>query len=358
MRMAEHFGISYLDYYANHLDISDDQLLMKQFVDSQTKLFKFIKSEIIKKVVTGNLLGSQDKNYWFATRLIQRARHELYSPNYDLKDNLLRRQLEKQLIKKPEIMQLSFHKIKIPGTTIDFILTIKQSDVLNIDFRSWGLNKKLHDCGLYTKLKPAYVNQYIQDTTDYLKTFIKALTGGKARIFILTDTGDANLGYQYLVPQQNRDGAIYKEALKSREWLPKGPSYFDIDLTSKNPRDRIILEHLVNIMLGTTDLIVIKEEGGAIDDGEMICAFNQYKFFRPNEIHSGPSSGKVYDAYKYNNYQMKITAQSIKFYKRGSAWFNYMGWSFGGGSEFHNYLNSIFNDLSNYLNQFLVRYIV
>jgi len=109
-------------------------------------------------------------------------------------------------------------------------------------------------------------------------------------------------------------------------------------------------------MLGTTDLIVIKEEGGAIDDGKMLCAFNQYKFFRPSEIHSGPSSGKVYDAYKYSNYQMIITVQSIKFFKRGSQWFNYMGWSFGSGSDFHNYLNSIFDNPSNYLNQFLDRY--
>jgi len=235
-------------------------------------------------------------------------------------------------------------------------LRLDQTSVLESNIRLWGHQRRLTDNSMFTNLKPAYVNQYIQDTTDYLRTFIKILTGGKARIFILTDTGDANLGYQYLVPQQNRDGDIYKEALKSREWLPKGPSYFDVDLTSKNPQDRKILEHLVNVILGTTDLIVIKEEGGAIDDGKMLCAFNQYKFFRPNEILSGPSSGKVYDAYKYNNYQMIITAQSIKFYKRGSAWLNYMGWSFGSGSDFRNYINSIFNDPSNYLNQFLIRY--
>jgi hypothetical protein len=28
------------------------------------------------------------------------------------------------------------------------------------------------------------MNHYIQDTTDYLESSIKALTGGKARIFI------------------------------------------------------------------------------------------------------------------------------------------------------------------------------
>lgn len=357
MRMAEHFGNSYLDYYANHLDISNDQLLMKQFVESQTELFKFIKSEIIKKVITGNLLGSQAKNNWFATRLIQRIRQDIYSPRSEAAVKNLRWQLETLLRSSHDsTIELIFHGIKTPGSTNDFVLILSQISVLKSDFRLWGHQRRLSDDSLFINLKSTYVNQYIQDTTDYLKTFIKTLTGGKARIFILTDTGDADLGYQYLIPQQNRDGDIYKEALKSREWLPKGPSYFDVDLTSEGSQDLIILKHLVNVMLGTTDLIVIKEEGGAIDDRKMICAFNQYKFFRPNDIHSGPTDGKVYDAYKYNNYQMIITTQSIKFYKRRSAWFNYMGWSFGSGSEFHNYLNSIFNDPENYLNQFLIKY--
>lgn len=195
---------------------------------------------------------------------------------------------------------------------------------------------------------------FIQDTTDDLELTIKTLTGGKARIFILTDTGDPNLGYQYLVPQTNKEGDIYVEALKSREWLPKGPSYFDIDFTTEGSQDHLILDHLVKVMLGTIDLIIIKEEGGAWDDGKMVCAFNQYKFFKPSEIYSGPSDGKVYDTYKYNNFQGRITEQSTKIDERG--WFNFMGWSFGGGSEFHNYLNTIFNDPDNYLNNFLIRY--
>lgn len=329
---------------------------MKQFVESQTELFKYIKRKIIEKVVTGNLLGSQAKDYWFATKLIQKARFELYDPTYSSTKPFLRRQLEKQLTDKKERINLLFNGVKVPGTSIDFVLTIKQSEVLNIDFRSWGLNKKLHDYGIYKNSKPLYMNHFIQDTTDYLKTLIKILTGGKARIFILTDTGDADLGYQYLVPQQKEGGEFHTAALRSRQWLPKGPSYFDIDLTSENSQDRLILEYLVNVMLGTTDLIVIKEEEGTIDDGKMICAFNQYRFFRPNDINSGPSDGKVYDSLKFNNYQVKITEQSIKFYKRGSQWFNYMGWSFGPNSEFYYYLNSILNDPENYLNQFLIAY--
>ena len=72
--------------------------------------------------------------------------------------------------------------------------------------------------------------------------------------------------------------------------------------------------------------------------------------------HARERREKVYDNYKYYNYQMKITEQTSKVRVRG--WFNYMGWSFGGGSEFHNYLNSIFNDPRNYLNlnNFLIRY--
>ncbi|GAJ07738.1 unnamed protein product [marine sediment metagenome] len=36
----------------------------------------------------------------------------------------------------------------------------------------------------YKNSKTLYMNHYIQDTTDNLELSIKALTGGKARIFI------------------------------------------------------------------------------------------------------------------------------------------------------------------------------
>ena len=201
MRMAEHFGHSYLDYYAKHLDISNGQLLMKQFIESQTNLFKFVKSEIIKKVITGNLFGNRAKNNWFATRLIRRARHELFSPSYDSTQNFLRRQLEDQLIEEDPIIKLSFHNVKLPGTSNDFVLRTTQSDILSTNFRSWGYNKRLYE-KVYMSSKPAIMKQIIQDKTDYLESLITTLTNGgkKARIFILTDTGDANLGYQYLVP--------------------------------------------------------------------------------------------------------------------------------------------------------------
>lgn len=110
----------------------------------------------------------------------------------------------------------------------------------------------------------------------------------------------------------------------------------------------------MKVILGTTDLIVVKEEGSTKDDGKMLFAFNQYEFLGPNEILSGPSDGKVYNSYKYDNHQIVITEQKYGLDSYG--WANHMGWSFGAGSEFHGYLDSIFKDLSNYLNQFLVKY--
>ena len=356
MRMAEYFGDSYLSYYANHLDVSNGELLMRQFIKSQNNIFEYIKKEIVRKVITANYLGDIRKSIWFATKLIQQARLEIISPMYDIKGNYIRRQIEKSLQEQVENFAISFQGLKDPRSRLneDFKLELQQKKILEVDFRLWGLSKTLQDKGIFKKLKPAYINQHVIDDADGLKAIINFLSGGKARVYILHDTGDLNLGYQYLVPQRNTEGEIYKEAFKHFEWIPKGPDYFDIDLTVDGSQDGLILEYLMHVVLGTTELIVIKKPGAAWDDGEMICAFNQYRFLKPHEIHSGTTDGNLYDSRKYDNFQVVITKQSATFDVSG--WLNHMGLTRGSTGEFAAYMNSIFEDPDNYLLNFLERY--
>jgi len=110
----------------------------------------------------------------------------------------------------------------------------------------------------------------------------------------------------------------------------------------------------MHVILGTTELIVIKKPGAAWDDGEMICAFNQYRFLKPHEIHSGTTDGNLYDSRKYDNFQVVITRQSATFDVSG--WLNHMGLTRGSTGEFAAYMNSIFEDPDNYLLNFLERY--
>ncbi|KKK65710.1 hypothetical protein LCGC14_2971400, partial [marine sediment metagenome] len=311
--------------------------------------------EVTKQIVTANYLGDIEKSIWFASRLIQKARQELFNPKFEI--DFMRERLEKYINRHDEIFQITFSGIKDPTNPLstDFELQISQTDILKQDIRFWGYKKALYEKSkIYKNSKPAYIKQYVDDGANNLKAIINYLSGGKARIFILTDTGNPNLWYQYLIPQRNLNGEIYTEALKSREWLPKGPEYFDVDLNPVGSQDILILKHLMNVVLGTTDLIVIKGPGGTWNDGEMICAFNQYGFLKPHEIFSEPSGNKVYDAYKYDNFQIVITHQTATFDVTG--WLNHMGLTGGSAGDFRAYINSIFGDPSNYILNFLKRY--
>ncbi len=159
--------------------------------------------------------------------------------------------------------------------------------------------------------------------------------------FPLYDTGIKDLGYQY-----------YKNMylLKRFKWLPKDPSYFDIDLTDSggnliNSRYKLI--HIAHMLLGTDTAFVIKQEGGTQDDGNMICAFNYNGFLEKEEIFSG------YSMYQ----QMTINDYSTDFYDEYDEWitkwdnsFEYlMGFtSRVKGSDFSNYLEEIFSGTSNF----------
>ncbi len=128
MRMAEYFGNTYLNYYATNLDVSNDQLLMKQYVKSQNNLFEYIKQEVTRQIVTANYLGDIEKSIWFASRLIQKARQELFNPRFEI--GSMRWFLEDKINSEIAIFPITFSGIKDPTNPLstDFELQISQSD--------------------------------------------------------------------------------------------------------------------------------------------------------------------------------------------------------------------------------------
>lgn len=232
----------------------------------------------------------------------------------------------------------------------------------------WGNIRKLTEAGFFKQNKHLYTDKIIADTADNLKTLIKTLSSGKARVFILHDTGDSELGYQHLVPYINKNGEVAKSALNHFEWIPKifdgdrkdVRPYFDIDLTSESSEDHYILEHLVKVILSTTDTIVVKKEGASASSTEYVFAFNQYGFLEPNQIFSGEGPNDFYGSYEYSNYQMRLERKTNTFKGKVRNWFNYLGWSYGGaaeGTDFMNYLSYTLDvgndDYCRYLRKFL-----
>lgn len=281
---------------------------------------------------------------------------ELISKNSFSKTTLhLRHQLESQLTESDKMtIKLSFSGITDPKTKKDFEFILDQSKVLSneFEFRFWGHSRTLYDDGVFKDSKSEYIDQYIRDTADNLKIMSETLAGGNVRVYILSDTGDPELGFQHLVPQSYIDGGgneiIYHEALRTRVWLPKKKPYFDIDLSSSD--SSVILEHLARIMLSTTDLILFKEEGAAFTDND-IFAVSHSGFFKPNEIYSVVSDFERIPHY-YNSpyYYNPMTVDQQEFDAIG--WFNHMGLS---TPEFFVYLDTVFDDAGNPLNDYLFK---
>ncbi|KKM69104.1 hypothetical protein LCGC14_1454200 [marine sediment metagenome] len=383
--IARDFATSYLTSYTATRDMKIPQLVLPRFIESQKHLFEFIKKEIKSQVEDANYLGDKGKSVRFATEIVKKARMSIFDP--DFTKGQIRYQIEKSLTdlttRYNEYQEIIFHGIIDPNKGGNFVLKISQIKLLESNFQSWGYIKNLHENNGFFKhsKNPMYIDNYIIDTADNIGTKISKFASGKARIYILHDTGDPNLGYQYLKPQtshateENPNGLVYVEALKHMKWIPKVEknsegkddrtkirTYFDVDLNPKNSKDKYILQHLVKVVLSTTDIIVVKEEGASWSDSEYTFAFNQYGFLSPSQIHSGSGTDTFYGSdktgFRLFNYQMNLVKQTASF-NSPLDWLLSPGWTFGGGSDFHQYLNNLFannDDYSKLLEQYLSTY--
>jgi hypothetical protein len=175
--------------------------------------------------------------------------------------------------------------------------------LVNYQIEAFG-KKAILDSKEYTLFRADSQIQSSDNIIDQLKSIIK-ITGGseeRVRILPLSDTGEADLGYQFLEPEENTGIGI----------LPS-EGYFDVDL--KVPSDIVNLHHIVNLLHTGKFAMVMKQADGTLNDGKMICAFNRDRFLRPQDIYSvGESTSlEITSIAEFINYRVVINEYVTAF---------------------------------------------
>lgn len=336
-------------------------------IKSQTNLFTFLVGEIEK----GKYIGSRSEIRGFIDDIISELRRGLFST---LEGDFLR-QIEQSLLREDAFVNLEFLNIQdinapidpLTGTKIsrNFILKISQSDLLRIDFTSWGRSDLLIETNLRSA-RSLVITGAIQNIVDYLEKLITDPTIGnsKVRIFPLVRVISQGIdyGYQFLIPRYTDDNPNLK-AQSYRPYLPKIPSYFEIDLSNPSNKESIFtLYHITYLLLsqhqsGTPSRyrnlgFVMKASDGEWDDGEMIAAFNREGNINKDELFSVLSpDNNVLSSNHYHNYQMEIETQTYviddKEWERNFLYALILT-SGASNSDFTNYMDFVRSDSSSF----------
>jgi len=362
--LANHFTEIFTGYFNEDKSVAT----MKCFMDSQSNLFSFIKGEILNKVVLNNYLGDIAKSYAFAINLIKQARIEIYDPWFAMGN--LRYQITHNLkISKSKGFSVEFDIID-PTNNKNFKLWLTQHSLLmqNIDLFYIVINK-FDGISDYNNIKEIYRNHLIQEAINEVEFYIIKYLEGKTRAYMLYDTGTA-IGYQHLVPKLKSDGTLYHATKEAIDYMPKTPAHFDIDLTTREGRNkgRYLLEHIIRIITTTTDIFVFKEDGALIEDKTLGFGVSQLGILRYNQIFS-ENINQVFsqagiDPFPYaeRNYfeAYQATFDSdliIDPIRSRKTWLNLFGHSLGSRGDFLKYRKYIFEGTSEYceyLRNFLV----
>ena len=224
--------------------------------------------------------------------------------------------------------------------------------LIELEAKAWGEPNYLQKPEYY-EYKAQILVQNNDKVKKQLKSFINLLGDGKARFFILYDTGNPDLGYQYLVPQEHSNFI---------KFLPKENGYIDIDLSQSDNEYKLI--YLINLINTGKIAVVMKKIDGTFNDGHMICAFNREGFLEPDEIYSkGSITGNSYDNDNFIAYKIVINDYSTVFRGDDDQWnslwnFPYI-WSSTKNildNDLYSYLYYVENKDSPYINQFILKY--
>ncbi|MHA2010334.1 MAG: hypothetical protein ACW980_23710, partial [Promethearchaeota archaeon] len=195
----------------------------------------------------------------------------------------------------------------------NFVLRVPQSDLMKIDFNSWGHSRALL---LMQNTRRLLSDSNIKNLVNHLKGLIESIGDSKVRIFPIVRmvVNNINYGYQYLVPTHS--GTPSKQILAFREYLPKLHAYFEIDLSDKKNLDDInMLTHIATLLLTPLSsanirfelAFIMKAWDGTHEDGTMITAFNREGYLNKDEIFSLDISGVIEG---YRRYAVDIHTQS------------------------------------------------
>ena len=298
------------------------------------------------------------KRKWLLNSLLQVARKELFIGKAQTEGKqriYLRSQIEEFLRSSDAFREIEFYGVSDPNGNGNFKLKLFRSDLEQIDFRCWGYSHEITD--EFQNMRNTYLSSNILNMLQLLEEIIKDQGNKKVRIFPMVDSKKANLGYQYAYTSSS----LEQVRLNNIEWLPKNPSYFDIDLNGDinsdgYKRSKYNLVHILHLLITHNTMFVIKKEGGTQSDGEMICAFDFNGFLKREEIFS-----------EGRNHVLHINKYSSNFYEKGvfdryvskwnNAWKYHMAFTTGAkNSDFWYYMEIIKNkvgEFGEYMNDIL-----
>ncbi|KKN29935.1 hypothetical protein LCGC14_0839120 [marine sediment metagenome] len=319
-------------YRINHGEGYSVQLT-ELFMSSQNSIYESLKSIAEAKViesykkVTGLTPAEKIKKIEYTTnKILKYIRAQLASPRVraGMGAKYIRTIIEEFIKSGDATTSIVIKGVTDPTTGANFELQINQHLFDESDIKTWGdIDIGKANFVSYKKDRQTIISESISSIVALLTKVVKSETqNGKVRIFPLYDTKSE--GYQY------SDGWV------AQRWHPREPNYFDIDLSSDLTNSRYKLIHIAHILLATGVAFVIKQEGGAQNDGNMIAAFNFNGFLERQEIYSGmPITSYSSDFYNSLNYDEWVSDWKNKI-KMG------IGITSGvSDSEFGNYLDSI-----------------
>lgn len=338
---------SYESYRARSLNPRNIYILGKKFLVDQSRTLDFIAKKIRATIIDGNYYRDSKKNIWLANQLIESARlglvHEGKSSSVSgyLRDQLESFMENNEDNSRQNSLILEFNYL-ISGSKKNFELEITQTELVENGIISWG-KRAAFDSVEYAVFRAQLLHQNSHNIRKYLTHFINTIAtnnkiDNKIRIFPLLDSGDSNIGYEFIRSSKKYDRSI----------LPDGETYIDIDLSSEEGIYK--LQHVINLLYTGELAFVVKDATGTWDDGQMIFAFNRDGFLKPNEIYS---SNMVINRYSY-----EFVGDNNKWRR---LWIYPKAWSanrMSQNNDFDSYINYIINSKleKKYINSFIRLY--
>ena len=346
--------------------------IKNRFIESQTNLYNAIERKInaeVKNYFTDNTLAPEEKverRKWLANRLLRVARLELFQPDIktDAGRYYLRSQIELFLTSPDSLREIEFYNVPDPNGNGNFKLKLFREDVEGIDFNSWGQPNEIYSQE-FKNLRKTLLSANILNSIKIVERIIKTHGNSKVRIFPLVNSKKADMGYQYVYTTSGKE----QLRLNNIAWLPKNPSYFDIDLSGEIGSDsykksQYKLIHIMHLLLAQNTMFVIKEEGSVVDtsndNGEFICAFDFTGFVSKEDIFSAGRNHVIRtDSYLTNFYDRKILDGFMSEWNNNWQVFGFTSQS--KSSDFWEYMQIIkgrVGDMGAYLSDLLSQYVV
>ncbi len=259
----------------------------------------------------------------------------------------LRTQIE-EFLRSPDVFrEIEFYGVPDPDGNGNFKLKLFRNELEQVGFRCWGHVHEITDN--FQNMRNAYLSSNILNMLKLLEEIIRGKGNKKVRVFPMVDSKKIDFGYQYAYTSSSSE----QIRLNKIEWLPKNPSYFDIDLSGDinsdgYKRSKYKLIHILHLLITHNTLFVMKKEGGTQSDGEMICAFDFNGFLRSNEIFSEGRNHVLHiDKYSSDFYEREVFARYVR--KWDNAWKYHIAFTTGAEfSDFWYYMEIIRNGLGDF----------